>query len=92
MAIVKLFRVDRPASFLGVAKDRRADCRNPGDERRNIVAKGDKGLGLGDRGNNLIGKIIDKAHEEMAGAHGGVADFEIEKPLGRIDSGKDPRR
>jgi hypothetical protein len=69
-----------------VAKDRGADRRYPGDQGRNIIAEGHLRLGHGR--DDLIGKIIDEAYEEVARPHGGVADFEFKKPLGRINPGK----
>src|ERR1700724_2223503 len=40
MAIVELLLIDRPAAFLGIAKDRPADRRYPGDQRGYVIDEG----------------------------------------------------
>jgi hypothetical protein len=87
MAVVKLLRVDRPAALVGIAKDGGADRRYTGDQGGYVIDEGHEGLRLGHGRDDLIGKVIDEAYEEVAGPHGGVADFEFKKPLGRINPG-----
>ena len=91
MAIVKLLGVDRPAAFLGIAKDRSADRRYAGDQGRHVIGKGHEGLGLGHGRDDLIGQVVDKAYEKVAGPHGRIADFQFEKSLGRINPRKNPK-
>src|SRR3984893_10417029 len=90
MAIVELFWVDRPGAFLGIAENPGADVRYRVDQRGFVIAEGHERLRLGDGGDDLIGQVIDEAYEKVTGPHGGVADFEFEQPLGRIDPGEEP--
>jgi hypothetical protein len=47
MAIVELLLIDRTAAFLGIAKDRPADRRYPGDQRGYVIDEGHEGMSLG---------------------------------------------
>ena len=83
MTVVKLFRVDGPAALAGIVQNSGPNGVNPLGQGRNIA--GNRGLGLGQGGNDAVGQIVHQTDQKMPGAHSRVADFQVQQPLGRVE-------
>ncbi len=83
VTVVKLFCIDSPATFFGIAHDRIADDVDPLGQWRGIAVP--CSLCLRHRHDYPVGKIINEIDQEMSRTHGRVAYFQFQDLLGRVE-------
>ena len=81
--VVQLRRIEGPAVFPDIGQQRLADAVDAPGQRGDVPL--DSGSGLAHGGDHVVGELVDEVDEEVAGAHGGIADPEFQQPLGGIE-------
>ena len=76
VAVVELPRVHGPAVGRGVVQNRPANVGDAARQRRDVTLY--RGVGRGNRGDHAVAQQIDQADQKVAGAHGRVADLQVE--------------
>ena len=83
VAVVELDRIEYPAPVLGVVHDRVADSVDPLRQRRQVSLH--ERFGLGHGLDDAVGEVVHEIDKEVAGAHGGIADLQLQQSLRRVE-------
>ena len=86
MAVVELRRGHGPAVGRGVVQNRPANVGDAARQRRDVALY--RGVGLGNRGDHAVAQQIDQADQKVAGAHGRVADLQVEQRFRGVGRGQ----
>ena len=82
MAVVEPVEINGPVTFRRVCRDSLADRLDAVRERRDVAIHLSFRLGHGR--DYAVGEIVHQIDQEVAGAHGGVADLQLKQPLRRV--------
>lgn len=88
LAIVELPRRDRPAVPPCLVQDAGTDRGDALRQGRCVGGEAHGSRRVRHGFEYAVGQPVDEAHQKVAGAHGGVADLQVEQPARRVDRGE----